>query len=177
MSDGIPWATARAAVRGWIVSGAAPDIAADHVIWTGQQHAIPNGMYVTIGVLEELDLGEDVQSYVTELDNSITEHAIGPRLVWLVVTVYGSISQTDATVPYRIASRIRSRLGLSSVADAMDAGNVGVMTWSSVTTPGRGLNSTTFEPRATFNVQVSLVSDVSGTVDVIQTVNTSSTIT
>lgn len=169
MSDGIPWPAARAAIRGWIVSGATPDIAADHVIWAGQQKAVPDGMYITIDLDEEQDHGLDTQSYV-EAAGVVTQHAIGPRTVTLTITVYGGVQQTDATVPARIASRIRSRISLSAVNDALSAANVGILNWTSVTTPGRGLNSSVFEPRALFSVDVSLISDVSAVVDVIATV-------
>lgn len=169
MSDGIPWSTARTAIRGWIVAGATPDIAANHVIWAGQQKAVPDGMYITIDLEEEQDHGFDAQSYA-DVAGVVTQHAIGPRTVTIVVIVYGGVQQNDATVPYQIASRIRSRISLSAVNDALSAANVGILNWTSVTTPGRGLNSSVFEPRAMFSVDISLISDVSAVVDVISIV-------
>lgn len=179
MSDGIDWTTVRPALRGWIVRGAAPDIAATHVIWGGQQRAVPDASYVTIDVVDEVDYGQDrIEMEVNGA--TITEHAIGDRLVLIRVTVFAAITERDATAVWRIASRIRGSAFLSINNQAFTAARCAVISRSRVTTPGRGLNSTAFEPRAMFDAELSCVSDVSVTgtsaASVIETANTSGVI-
>jgi hypothetical protein len=177
--DGIDWATIRPALRGWIVRGAAPDIAASHIIWGGQQRATPDGAYITIDVIDEVDYGYDRVEMVSTI-NSTTEHVIGDRIVRIRITVFSAITERDATKSWKIASRIRAAAYLSANDEAMTAALCAVVSWSRVTAPGRGIDSSAFEPRAMFDADISVVSDIAITgadaASVIETVNKSGTI-
>lgn len=180
VTAGLHWDEAgsptRLAIRQWIVLGAAPEIAASRVIWSGQQGEIPDGMYITIALAAIGDMdGLDGSFLSVNVDASYTETVGGPRRVKLEVVCFGSITQKDATQPIRIIERIKTRLRLNETREAFQAANVGVWSVSMATAPGRGIDSVVFEPRGMFSVELALQSEVTGTVSVIETVNTSGT--
>lgn len=175
ITGGINWAAIRGAVRGWVLDGAGADVAADHVIWDGQQRAIPSGMYITIGVVDEREVGFDRTEMQIDGSNNITEHAIGDRLITIRVTVFGAVTERDARRPWLIASRIRGARTLSKVVERNVAANCAIVAWTKITTPGVHIDSTAFEPRAMFDVDLSAISDMvasgADAASVIQTVN------
>lgn len=177
--QGINWPGVRLALRDYVVAGAAPDIAKNHVIWGGQQRAVPDGAYVTIDIIDEEDHGLD-RVEIDEEANTLTEHVIGDRTLNVRITVFGGVTERNASRPWRIASRIRASRLLSKNSERLNAACCAVLKASPVTAPGRGINSAAFEPRAMFELALHVVSDVASSendvVSVIETVNKSGNI-
>jgi hypothetical protein len=161
-----PWAAVRGAIRQWIISGSG--LSGDHVIWTGQQHRIPDSMYIALRLAEIDPLGHDVIS----VDGSTTliEHAIGHREAQLTITCYSAIDETDSTRAVLVLDAVRSAARLSAVADVLQAANVGINVLTPARAIGAGVTSTKFDSRAELVVLLNLVSEATAAGTAIQTV-------
>jgi hypothetical protein len=162
-----PWAAVRLAIRSWVVTGSA--LSGDHVIWVGQQHRVPDGAYITLRLSTIDPLGHD-ESSITEAAGVLTEHLTGHRDAKLTITCFSGIDEHDATRAVLTLDSVRTAARLMTVANVLQAANVGVNHIADVRAIGATINNTQFDSRAELVVHLNLVSELTGAADAIQTV-------
>lgn len=156
---------------------AATGLAADRVRWAEQGLPRPaSGAWISLRLLSLEETGPDwvdVEEAEAPVDGAEIEHTSrGWRVGTLSVQCFAG-DATGASTSVAILERLRAKLPLPTVADALAAANVAVVGRGPVRNAAALINSTVFEPRAVIELRFTAASEVTETGTYIETVETS----
>lgn len=144
------------AIQAWVVAGSG--LAANRVIWKDQSGPAINGTYIA---LKLRDIGRPAEDWtvLTKTGNAVTHAVVGPRTATLEITCFYA-PPLGALQGILILDRVIAAKGLPSVQAVLRAGNVGIGRTGRARSID-GVRSELFDPRATVEVTLHLMSEIS----------------
>lgn len=151
----INWPPLEDTISAWILASA--PIAADRLLWAGQNAPRPEPPYIVARMAAVRNIGQDWDELT--YDGLFAQHAVhGTRLVTLRLQAFGGATGNASALA--LLSSIVNYQRLPSRLAALNAGGVGIASVGPVQAIDGVINSATFEPRALLEVTFHATSQV-----------------
>lgn len=156
------YAAWQAAVHAWVVAGSG--LAADRVIWSGQNGPRPAAPWISLSITQvdapKVDWRDVRPAASPSAGRELTASTRGVRAASLSIQAF-SPAGVGLLAPTSLLEAVRLAATLPSVREALGGAGVGVADLGSVRDVGGVLGGSVFEPRAHVDVRLNLVVQLS----------------
>lgn len=168
------------AITAWIV--AASGLAADHVWYEEEAQPRDSSPYITVTVMTDRNPGGgnwvETRDAPVPADGAEIEHVANGTVEWVLsIQAHRGASGIGSSSPRALLAKVRDKVDLPDIADALSAAGIGIGRFSPIRRIGRARTAAEFEPRASMDAVIFLASEVAQTGTYIERVNITGTVT
>lgn len=156
------WEQTQAAIQAWIVAGSG--LAADRVRWSGQGGNIPTGVpWISITVLADQPTGSpwvDVEDATSPTAGAEIVHVARSQHAGTLSIQMFNAAAVGSSSGIAVLRRLRAAARLPTVRAALEAGGVGLGSFTAARNVPALQNATYFEPRGVIECRIHTVCEI-----------------